>query len=127
MRPVALPAVPYGATAVRPDWEDLPTAVRAAIAGRLGPVASATSAGGGFTRAFAAVLQTVAGHSVFVKAAPITDPTADWYAREAAITAALPAGVPAPRPRWTLREAGSSCAWTRSTATSPPSPGPAPS
>ena len=31
MRVVALPEVPYGATAVRPDWEDLPTAVRAAI------------------------------------------------------------------------------------------------
>jgi hypothetical protein len=107
MRVVALPAVPYGATAVRPDWEDLPTAVRDAITRRLGaPVASATSAGGGFTRAFAAVLTTVAGHSVFVKAAPITDPTSDWYAREATITAGLPAGVPAPRPRWSLREAG---------------------
>lgn len=107
MRVVALPEVPYGATAVRPDWEDLPSAVRAVIAERLSaPVASATSAGGGFTRAFAAVLTTVAGDRVFVKAAPITDPTADWYAREAAITAALPPGVPAPRPRWTLREAG---------------------
>ena len=81
--------------------------MRAAITGRLdAPVAAATSAGGGFTRAFAAVLETAAGHSVFVKAAPITDPTADWYAREAAITAALPAAVPAPKPRWTLREAG---------------------
>lgn len=107
MRVVALPAVPYGATAVRPDWEDLPTAVRAAITDRLGaPVASATSAGGGFTRAFAAVLETVAGHRAFVKAAPVNDPTADWYAREAAITAALPAAVPAPRPRWTMSEAG---------------------
>jgi aminoglycoside phosphotransferase (APT) family kinase protein len=106
MRVVALPEVPYGATAVRPDWDDLPTAVRAAITDRLGPVASATSAGGGFTRAFAAVLKTVAGHSAFVKAAPITDSTADWYAREAAITAALPAAVPAPRPHWTLNAAG---------------------
>jgi hypothetical protein len=107
MRAVTLPEVPYGATAVRPDWEDLPTAVRAAIATRLGaPVASATSAGGGFTRAFAAVLTTTAGQSAFVKAVPLEDPTAQGYAREAAITAALPDRVPAPRPRWTLTEAG---------------------
>ena len=107
VRTVALPEVPYGATAVRPDWEDLPPAVRNAITRRLGAeVASATTAGGGFTRAFAAVLETVAGRRVFVKAAPVTDPTADWYAREAAITAALPPEVPAPRPRWTLAEAG---------------------
>lgn len=106
MRAVSLPEVPYGATAVRPDWEDLPAAVRAAITARLGaPVAAAAGAGGGFTRAFAAVLTTVGGDRVFVKAAPVQEPTADWYAREAAVTAALPADVPAPRPRWTLTAA----------------------
>ncbi len=106
MRAVALPEVPYGATAVRPDWDDLPVALRDAISARLGaPVASATSAGGGFTRAFAAVLTTTGGHRTFVKAVPQADPTAHWYAREAAITAALPGRVPAARPRWTLTEA----------------------
>jgi aminoglycoside phosphotransferase (APT) family kinase protein len=107
MREVALPDVPYDSTAVRPVWDDLPAAVREAIARRLGAqVAAATSAGGGFTRAFAAVLTTDTGERVFVKAAPAQDPTARWYAREHAITAALPAGVRAARPRWTLAEAG---------------------
>jgi hypothetical protein len=107
MRPISLPEVPYGRTAVRPDWPDLPAAVRHAISARLGgPVTAVTVAGGGFTRAFAAVVTTTAGDRAFVKAAPRAEPTADWYAREAAITAALPAGVPAARPRWTLAEAG---------------------
>ena len=101
MRPVVLPSVPYGATAVRPGWEELPPGVRSAVERRLGAsVAGVRSAGGGFTRAFAAVVTTVAGERVFVKAAP--PPIADWYAREAAVTAALPAEVPAARPVWTL-------------------------
>ncbi|SDZ26307.1 Phosphotransferase enzyme family protein [Micromonospora pattaloongensis] len=101
--------VPYGATAVRPDWADLSEALRAAVAGRLGaPVTGAVTAGGGFTRGFAAVLTTGAGDRVFVKAASRVDQPhlADWYAREAAITAVLPGAVPAPRPRWTLTAAG---------------------
>jgi hypothetical protein len=107
MRPISLPDIPYGATAVRKDWSDLPPAVREAIGIRLGaPIAAVTSAGGGFTRAFAAVIETAAGESAFVKAAALTDPTAAWYAREAAITAALPDGVPAARPRWTFTESG---------------------
>jgi aminoglycoside phosphotransferase (APT) family kinase protein len=77
--------------------------VRNAIGARLGAaVSAASSAGGGFTRAFAAVVTTADGDRAFVKAAPVTDPTADWYAREAAVTAALPPEVPAARPRWTL-------------------------
>ena len=107
MRPISLPEIPYGATAVRPDWSDLPAAVTDAIGMRLGaPVRAATSAGGGFTRAFAAVVSTAAGVRAFVKAAPLSEPTSHWYAREAAITAALPNGVPAARPRWTFAEAG---------------------
>jgi hypothetical protein len=106
MREVALPDVPYDSTAVRPNWSDLPAALRTAIAHRLGaPVVRARTAGGGFTRAFAAVLTTDTGERVFVKAAPVQDPTAEWYAREHAITAALPGGVRAARPRWTLFEA----------------------
>ena len=103
MRPISLPDVPYGATAVRPDWLDLPDSLRKAVSARLGaPVAAARSAGGGFTRAFAAMLTTSTGSTAFVKAAPLHDPTADWYAREAAITALLPTGVAAPRPLWTM-------------------------
>ncbi|GAA2690880.1 phosphotransferase family protein [Actinoplanes palleronii] len=107
MRPITLPEIPYDATAVRPDWPDLPEPVRRAITARLGsPVSAARSAGGGFTRAFAAVLDTEAGAGVFVKAAPLGDPTAEWYAREAAITAALPPEVTAARPLWTMTDAG---------------------
>ncbi|MFY1636983.1 phosphotransferase family protein [Solwaraspora sp. WMMB335] len=109
MATVRLPAIQYDATAVRPTWADLPTELRSAIAGRLGsPVTWATSAGGGFTRGFAAVLTTAAGERVFVKAASLVEQRhlSDWYAREAALTAELPVGVPAARPRWTLTTAG---------------------
>lgn len=107
MRDISLPDVPYDATAVRPGWPDLPAALRDAITHRLGaPVVAASSAGGGFTGGFAAVLRTAAGDRAFVKAAPQDDPSADWYAREAAVTAALPPAVPAARPRWTLHAAG---------------------
>jgi hypothetical protein len=107
MRPISLPDVAYGATAVRPAWSDLPEGLREAIAERLGaPVTAARSAGGGFTRAFAAVLTTAAGHRAFVKAAPLHDPTSQWYAREASITSSLPPAVAAARPVWTLVHSG---------------------
>lgn len=107
MRPISLPDVPYGATAVRPDWGDLPPSVRESVGVRLGaPVTDARSAGGGFNRAFAAVVTTSAGRRAFVKAAPRQDPNADWYGREAAVTSQLPSLVPAARPAWTLVEAG---------------------
>lgn len=103
------PEVPYGATAIRPAWADLPPEPRAAIAARLGsPVVWASTATGGFTSGFAAVLDTAAGERVFVKAARLVDQRhlCDWYAHEALVTAALPAEVPAPRPRWTLTVGG---------------------
>ncbi|AEV82292.1 aminoglycoside phosphotransferase [Actinoplanes sp. SE50] len=99
MRPITLPDVPYSATAVRPQWHELPETVREAITERLGsPIVAARSAGGGFTRAFAAVLDTEAGTGAFVKAAPLSEPTSQWYAREAAVTSALPPEVTAARP-----------------------------
>jgi aminoglycoside phosphotransferase (APT) family kinase protein len=107
MRPVSLPDIPYGATAVRPDWSDLPKALRAAIERRLGAeVAASTTAGGGFTRAFAAVVETATGERFFLKAAPLDDPTAEWYAHEATVTMSLPPEVPAARPLWTLTDKG---------------------
>lgn len=107
MRAISLPAVPYDATADRPRWPELPTALRDAIERRLGaPVTAAASAGGGFTRGFAAVLHTTAGDRVFVKAAPLDQHLANCYAREAAVTAALPPQVPAARPRWAAAVAG---------------------
>ena len=109
MGAISLPPVPYDATAARPGWADLPAELRAAVTARLGtPVVRATTAGGGFTRGFAAVLDLTGGARVFVKAACLTTQPhlADWYAREAAVTAALPPEVPAPRPRWSGTEAG---------------------
>ncbi|HET8657636.1 MAG TPA: phosphotransferase [Micromonosporaceae bacterium] len=96
------PAVPYHATAHRPGWAELPAGVRSGIEQRLGaPVAEARSAGGGFTRGFAAVLRTTTGGRAFVKAAPAGTPVAAAYAREAEVTVLLPADVPAARLRWT--------------------------
>jgi hypothetical protein len=102
-----LPDVSYRATAVRPQWSDLPESLREAIGAHLGgPIAAAHSAGGGFTRAFAAVVETTAGFRAFIKAAPLREPIAGWYARESSITAALPPAVAAARPRWTMTDSG---------------------
>lgn len=103
------PPVTYGATAERPEWDDLPAELREAIAARLGSsVVGAASGGGGFTRGFASVLHTAGGGSVFVKAARLTDQPhlADWYAHEFAVCAALPAELPVARPLWQLTAAG---------------------
>ncbi|MEU1754323.1 aminoglycoside phosphotransferase family protein [Micromonospora matsumotoense] len=100
---------PYHRTAVRPDWRDLPAGLRDAVTARLGaPVVTARTATAGFTGGFAAVLETAAGGRVFVKAADLTRQRhlADWYARELAVLARLPDGLPVPRPRWALDAAG---------------------
>jgi aminoglycoside phosphotransferase (APT) family kinase protein len=107
--PPSLPPVPYHASARRPPWSALPAALRDAVAARLGaPVVTARTADAGFTRGFAAVLSTADGGRAFVKAAPAVEQPhlVDWYAREATILDRLPAGLPVPRPRWTLHAAG---------------------
>lgn len=106
---ISLPPVPYDATATRPDWAALPGGLRNGIAARLGGHPTAVRmAGAGFTRGFAAVLTAPDGDRVFVKAAALDGQRhlVDWYAHEAAILARLPAGLPVPRPRWALTEAG---------------------
>jgi hypothetical protein len=109
MSPISSPPLRYDATAVRPGWAQLPVELRAAISERLGAaVVTARPAGGGFTQGFAAVLLTAAGDRAFVKAADLATQRylADTYYHEVLITAALPDGVPAPRPRWSLAAAG---------------------
>ncbi|MFF4890338.1 phosphotransferase family protein [Micromonospora chersina] len=109
MPAISLPPVPYDATADRPDWAELPAGLRDALAARLGghPV-TVRPAGAGFTRGFAAVLTGPTGEPVFVKAAALAEQRhlVDWYAHEAAVLTRLPAGLPVPRPRWALTEAG---------------------
>ncbi|WP_406041854.1 aminoglycoside phosphotransferase family protein [Micromonospora sp. NBC_00898] len=109
MPAISLPPVPYDATAVRPDWAALPAGLRDAVAARLGgPPVAVRVAGAGFTRGFAAVLATADGTRAFLKAASLTEQRhlVDWYGHEAAVLARLPAGLPVPRPRWALAEAG---------------------
>jgi hypothetical protein len=109
MSPILTPPLRYDATAVRPGWAQLPVELRAAIEERLGAaVVTARPAGGGFTRGFAAVLETAAGDRAFVKAADLSTQRylADAYYHEVLITTALPDAVPAPRSRWSLAAAG---------------------
>ena len=92
-------AVPVGRSAVRPDWSDLPTAVRARLEDALGStVVEARSQDSGFTPGFASRLLLGDGRRVFVKAA---DDGREWlvgsYREEAAKLALIPTGVPAPR------------------------------
>jgi len=99
--------VPYHSTANRPEWDELPEVVVAAIELRLGsPVRWWTVCGGGFTRGFAAVLRLRDGRDVFVKAAEDRHTPIAWesYRQEAKVLAWLPPGVPAPRLLWTLDE-----------------------
>ncbi|MFR9777292.1 phosphotransferase family protein [Micromonospora sp. MS34] len=106
---ISVPPVPYDATAVRSGWAALPAGLRGGIAARLGaPPVAVRVAGGGFTRGFAAVLTAPDGDRIFVKAAALDGQRhlADWYFHEARILARLPAGLPVPRPRWALTEAG---------------------
>jgi hypothetical protein len=103
MRPITLPEVAYGATAVRKQWSDLPESLRETITARLGsPVVAARSAGGGFTSALATTIETAAGDRVFLKAAPLKSHNSLAYARESAITQSLPLAIAAARPLWTM-------------------------
>lgn len=96
-RPLPL-TVPHAATAQRPDWSDLPVAVREWVHDQLGaPVLSAISEHSGYTPGFAARLRLGDGRRVFAK---IAGWGKEWllesYANEAIKRRTLPAGVPAP-------------------------------
>lgn len=88
----------YDATAVRPSWDELPAPVRAVIADWAGEPVHVRSAGGGFTRGFAATLTDATGRSRFVKAVParITHIAAS-YRREIEVHRRLPVATPSPR------------------------------
>ena len=88
------------ATGVRTPWEDLPRAVRDAVADVLGGrVTHATTQPGGFSPGAATRVRSATGHRAFVKAVSgDTNPhSPELHRAEARNAAALPATVPAPR------------------------------
>lgn len=88
------------ATGVRVPWQDVHAGVRAAVEEFLGGrVAEVVTQDGGFSPAAAVRLRTEGGRRAFVKTvSPEPNPEAvRIYRAEAAISAALPAAVPAPR------------------------------
>lgn len=92
------------AAGVRLAWADLPVFVRTAVEDRAGAkVVAARDQRGGFSPGVAARLLLDDDRRVFVKAVtPSINPdSADLHRAEARTLAALPAGVPAPRLRWT--------------------------
>jgi len=98
-----LESVPHGRTARRLDWLLLPAEVRRQIEDRLGSrVATAESAGSGFTPGFASVLTGQDGTKMFVKAAntKAQRPFAEAYREEVRKLEALPSGLPVPRLLW---------------------------
>ncbi|WP_139978354.1 phosphotransferase family protein [Nocardioides litoris] len=103
--PVRRPSpVPHGRTARRLEWVHLPPPVRSLVERRTGsPVVEARSQTAGFTPGFASVLVCADGSRHFVKAASAKAQRlfAQSYREEARKLGALPAGVPAPRLRWT--------------------------
>lgn len=105
--PVPGGTVPSASTAQRPRWDALPVDLRRAVESRLGArVAQARSQDSGFTPGLASRLLLADGRRVFVKAAS-TEAAAwvvDAYRRECEVTAALPAGVHAPRALWTVED-----------------------
>ncbi len=95
--------VPHGATALRLEWRYLPPHVRRLVESRCGsPVVAAESQGGGFTPAFASVLECADGSRHFVKAASVVAQRAfaESYREEGTRLRRLPAATPAPALRW---------------------------
>ena len=88
------------ASGVRIGWADLPQRVRGAVEAILGgSVVEAVSQPGGFSPGTADRVRTAAGVRAFVKAVSPQQngDSPNLHRREGAITAALPASVPAPR------------------------------
>ena len=88
-----------GASGVRIGWTDLPREVRSAVETILGgAVVDAVSQPGGFSPGTADRVRTSDGRRAFVKAVSPAqnEQSPDMHRREAWVTAALPASVPAP-------------------------------
>jgi hypothetical protein len=106
-------SIPVGATAERPEWDELPAVVRLAVVEVLGSVVvRAESQRSGFTPGFASRLWLADGRTAFVKAA---NSCRSWlvesYALEAANLELIPAVVPAPRVRRRLDVTDGDTGW----------------
>lgn len=102
MRPLTesdIMGVMISASGARIGWADLPSHVRGAVEEVLGaPVVEACTQPGGFSPGSADRVLTRDGRRAFVKAAGAeqNEKTIELHRREAAVTAGLPATVPAP-------------------------------
>ncbi|MFG6192255.1 hypothetical protein [Nonomuraea sp. JJY05] len=83
----------------RRDFAELPPSLVAEVERRLGPVRGFEERRGGFSDGVLGVAALAGGERVFVKAVPADGGDAGAYREEAAVSAALPPGVPAPRMR----------------------------
>lgn len=110
MSPSASQSIPYGATASRPDWSDLPLAVRERVEEQLdSPVVAAANQRSGYTQGFASRLVTADGQRIFLKAASDQDGggvLADCYRAEAHVVPHLPDELPVPKLQWTVEADG---------------------
>lgn len=83
----------------RVQWHEIPPPLRVAIEGVLGePVAAAHSQSGGYSPGSADRVVTASGRRAFVKSAglSVNPDTPGIHRAEAAVTASLPAAIPAP-------------------------------
>ncbi|QDP98347.1 aminoglycoside phosphotransferase family protein [Microlunatus elymi] len=106
-------SVPVGQTAQRPEWVELPAAVRDWVQDQLGAaVVVGRSQRSGYTPGFASRLELADGRRVFVKIAGWERAwLLDSYANEAIKRRTLPAGVPAPKLLWDGRETLQGTEW----------------
>jgi hypothetical protein len=93
-----VPQVDYRATSRRPQWSELPPAVRTLIedVARSRVERAAPSVSSGFTGGFAALVRLADGREVFAKAGSgLHAHLVDAYAREAVALTGLPPSIPA--------------------------------
>jgi Ser/Thr protein kinase RdoA (MazF antagonist) len=84
----------------RPQWEQLPAAVRDAIQDHTGHVLKVEAAHQGLMPGIAATLHTENGGRAFLKAISVDSPATRLYERERWAGANLPAEAPTPRMTW---------------------------
>ncbi|MFI6595016.1 phosphotransferase family protein [Nonomuraea sp. NPDC050536] len=84
----------------RPQWEQLPAAVRNEVQDAVGLVLKAEAAHQGLMPGIAATLHTESGGRAFLKAISVDSPAARLYERERWAGTILPADAPTPRMTW---------------------------